>query len=132
MLYHLLSTPSVRRNPVRSNANNCRPSGSVHSKVRANIKESDEGFEVLLATPGISKDQIDINVSDQELTISATVENNTDGFVKREFDFSSFKRVFTLPQIANIEKISANMEHGILTISIPKKDELKPKTITIK
>lgn len=132
MLYHLLSTPGVRRNHARANANNCKPARAIHTRVRANIKESDEGFEVELATPGISKDQIDINVSDQELTISATIDAKTEGFVKREFDYSSFKRVFTLPQIADVEKISANMEHGILTISIPKREELKPKTITIK
>lgn len=132
MLYHLLSTPSKRRKPSGPNAHDCRPRKSMHSKVRTNIKESDEGFELQLATPGIAKDQVEIHVSEQELTISANLENSSEEFVRREFDFSNFKRSFTLPNIADVEKISANMEHGVLTISIPKKEELKPKTITIK
>ena len=48
-------------------------------------------------------------------------------FTKREFSYQSFTRSFTLPEIADGERIEANYENGILRIVIPKKDEAKPK-----
>ncbi len=97
-----------------------------------NIKESLEDFEVDLAAPGFSKDDFRIEVNHDQLTISSEkkVENETrkgQQFNKREFSYQSFSRTFTLPNTVDSERISARYENGILRISIPKKEEAKPK-----
>ena len=96
-----------------------------------NIKENDENFELELSVPGFEKDDFNIEVDDNVLTISSEVksENETkeDTYTRREFSFSSFKRVFTLPETIDDGKINANYENGILRLSLPKKEEALPK-----
>ncbi|MGC3977238.1 MAG: Hsp20/alpha crystallin family protein [Paludibacteraceae bacterium] len=66
-----------------------------------------------------------MTVSSEKKSESETKDGER--FTKREFSYQSFSRSFTLPQTADGEKISANYEKGILTVSIPKKEETKPK-----
>jgi HSP20 family protein len=109
-----------------SNTNTTLPS--------VNIKESTEGFEVELAAPGLEKNDFRIELNHDTLTISSEkqVENETnDGqhFTKREFSYQSFSRSFTLPNTVESEKIAAKYENGILKVSIPKKEEAKPRPL---
>jgi HSP20 family protein len=97
-----------------------------------NIKESSEAFDVEVAAPGFSKDEFTIELNNDLLTISSEkkVENETkegENFTRREFSYQSFSRSFTLPNIVNSDKIGAKYENGILKVSIPKKEEAKPK-----
>ncbi len=97
-----------------------------------NIKESNDGFEVEMAAPGLEKKDFKIELNGDVLTISSEkkVENETkDGekFTKREFSYQSFSRSFTLPNTVDEEKINAKYDNGILKVIIPKKEEAKPK-----
>lgn len=97
-----------------------------------NIKESSEDFEVEVAAPGFGKEDFKIELNHNQLTISSEkkVDNETrkgQQFNKREFSYQSFSRTFTLPNIADSDKITARYENGILRIAIPKKEEAKPK-----
>lgn len=97
-----------------------------------NIKESADDFEVELAAPGFEKKDFNIELNHDLLTISSEkkVENETkDGqqFARREFSYQSFSRSFTLPNTADSDKIKAKYENGILKVSIPKREEAKPK-----
>jgi HSP20 family protein len=97
-----------------------------------NIKESLDEFEVELAAPGFVKSDFNIELNHDLLTISSEkkVENETkegQQFARREFSYQSFSRSFSLPNTADSEKIKAKYENGILKVSIPKKDEAKPK-----
>jgi HSP20 family protein len=97
-----------------------------------NIKEGSEAFDVEVAAPGFSKDEFNIELDNDLLTISSEkkVENETkegENFTRREFSYQSFSRSFTLPNTVNSEKIKAKYENGILRVSIPKKEEAKPK-----
>lgn len=97
-----------------------------------NIKESSEDFEVDVAAPGFAKEDFKIELNHNQLTISSEkkVDNETrkgQQFNKREFSYQSFSRTFTLPNIADSDKITARYENGILRIAIPKKEEAKPK-----
>jgi HSP20 family protein len=97
-----------------------------------NIKESAEDFEVDVAAPGLTKNDFKIELNHDFLTISSEkeIENETnDGqsFTQREFSYQSFSRSFTLPNIVDSEKIAAKYENGILRITIPKKEEVRPK-----
>jgi HSP20 family protein len=107
-----------------SNTNTTLPS--------VNIKESTEGFEVELAAPGLEKGDFRIELNHDTLTISSEkqIENETkegEQFTKREFSYQSFSRSFTLPNTVESEKIAARYENGILKVSIPKKEEAKPR-----
>jgi HSP20 family protein len=97
-----------------------------------NIKESTDEFEVELAAPGFVKSDFGIELNHDLLTISSEkkVENETredQQFARREFSYQSFSRSFTLPNTADSDKIKAKYENGILRVSIPKKDEARPK-----
>ncbi len=98
-----------------------------------NISELNEKFRIELAAPGMKKDDFKIDLDHNVLTISSEQkeENNEEQkddkakvqYTKREFHYSSFKRSFTLPEVADTEKISAKYEDGLLVVEITKKDE---------
>jgi len=96
-----------------------------------NIKENENGFEVEMAAPGMKKDDFKINLDNNVLCISSerkVEDNKTEGnYTKKEFSYQSFSRSFTLPDFADDRKIEAKYENGLLMISIPKKEEAKPK-----
>jgi HSP20 family protein len=96
-----------------------------------NIKETDNAYTVELMAAGLKKEDFNIELDNELLTISSEVktENNTEEgkFTKREFSYSSFKRSFTLPETVKGEDITASYENGILRIALPKKEEALPK-----
>jgi HSP20 family protein len=99
-----------------------------------NIKESSEDFEVEVAAPGLTKNDFKIQLKHDLLTISSEkeIEDETkegQSFSQREFSYQSFSRSFSLPNTADSEKIAARYENGILRITIPKKEEARPKPV---
>jgi len=109
-----------------------------------NILEKEDQFILEVAVPGVEKEAINVDINDNMLTISrdkaedkAENENETtvtEGkFTRKEFNFNSFKRTFTLPETVDAHLISATNTNGILSIVLPKKEEAKAvkKTIAI-
>ena len=100
-----------------------------------NIRETDTSFEVELSAPGKTKEDFNIEVDNDLLTISSEFksENTTEEgkFTRREFSYSSFRRSFTLPETVNADDIKANYENGILKIGLPKREEALPKPKTM-
>ena len=97
-----------------SNTNTTLPS--------VNIKENADAFTVEVAAPGFDKGDFKLELNHNTLTISSDkkVENETkegEFFTKREYSYQSFTRSFTLPQIADGERIGASYENGILSVS---------------
>ena len=97
-----------------------------------NIRESEEDFEVEVAAPGFEKTDFKIELNHDQLTISSEKQNYEEAaggqeYTRREFSYQSFTRSFTLPSSVNDEKIAARYENGILRITIPKKEEARPK-----
>lgn len=90
----------------------------------ANIKETETGFEVELAVPGMKKEDFDIEVNEDLLSIRAEQKSETtdenEKFTKREFNYSSFVRSFRLPENVEADKIKAGYKEGILHLEIPK------------
>ena len=97
----------------------------------ANVSESDEAFKIELAVPGFKKEDFKINVDGKNLKISTVSteekEESKENYVRREFSFSSFERLFYLPKSVAVDKIEASDEDGILNLTLPKKEEAKPK-----
>ena len=96
-----------------------------------NIKENEKDFELELAVPGRKKEDFQIEINENVLTISSAskIEENIekDNYTRREFVYSSFKRAFTLPETVDEDNIKANYDNGILKFSLPKKAEALPK-----
>ncbi|APG59998.1 Hsp20/alpha crystallin family protein [Christiangramia salexigens] len=96
-----------------------------------NIKETDEGFNVEVAAPGKAKEDFNIELDNDVLTISSESKKENEStdekgrFTRREFSYSSFKRAFSLPESVETTKISASYKNGVLEISLPKKEEAK-------
>lgn len=94
-----------------------------------NITEEKEDFKVSLAVPGMKKEDFNIDMDGNMLTISCEKEENKEEkekkFTRKEYNFSSFSRTFTLPEDVNREKIDARYENGVLMIVLPKKEEAK-------
>jgi HSP20 family protein len=97
----------------------------------ANVKETESEFVLELAIPGRKKEDFNVEIDNDILTISSEVKNEEnkedEGYTRREFTFSSFKRVFSLPETISLEKINATYEDGILKFVLPKKEEALPK-----
>ena len=96
-----------------------------------NIVEGKNDFRIEVAAPGLQKDDFKINLDNNVLTISSEMEEKNEEkeerYMRREFSYTSFRRSFSLPQTVEADKISANHNNGVLSISIPKKEEAKVK-----
>lgn len=97
-----------------------------------NIKENEDGYAVEMAAPGMNKKDFKVEIDNNTLTISYEKETKSendrnDKFTRREFNYQSFSRSFTLPNTVEAEKIEAKYNEGILSLRIPKKDEAKQK-----
>ncbi|MEG9328198.1 heat shock protein Hsp20 [Salinimicrobium catena] len=96
-----------------------------------NIFESDDNFMVAVAAPGKTKEDFNIELDNDVLTISSEEkkENETSEkngrFTRKEFSYTNFKRAFSLPETVDSEKISAAYNSGVLEITLPKKEEAK-------
>jgi HSP20 family protein len=97
----------------------------------SNISEQENGFTIEMALPGYDKEDIHIRIEDNVLTIKAEQEHDKEGYTYREFDYRKVNRSFKLSKAIDKDKISASMQHGILTIQLAKVAEATPKTITI-
>ncbi|NVO19493.1 MAG: Hsp20/alpha crystallin family protein [Bacteroidetes bacterium] len=103
------------------------------SSPSVNILESKDEFKIEVAAPGLEKEDFKINLQNNVLTISSEKENQQEEenkkFMRREFSYMQFSRAFSLPQTANSEQINAAYKNGVLSISIPKKEEAKEKPL---
>lgn len=96
-----------------------------------NIVETENSYNIQLMAPGLHKEDFNLEVEHDLLTISAEVKKDAEKeagkFTRREFSLGSFKRTFTLPETVNADDINAVYENGILSIALPKKEEALPK-----
>jgi HSP20 family protein len=106
------------------------------SKVPVNISEDANGYKLELQVPGRTKEAFTIKLEEGILTISAEAkplsENNLK-VIRNEFTAPAFKRSFSVDKKIDADNIQAKYENGILTVYLPKKEEVKnaPKQIVI-
>ncbi|PLK42580.1 MULTISPECIES: Hsp20/alpha crystallin family protein [Emticicia] len=104
-----------------------------HSFPAVNVLENENLYKLELAAPGLKKEDFKINVHENVLTISVEQKSETEQtqnngkYTRKEFNYSSFKRSFTLPKTVDSEKIAAAYNDGVLALELPKKEEAKPK-----
>jgi len=105
---------------------------SYNTTPRANIIKTDTGYGIELAVPGFSRDEFEMNVENNRLTIAMGTEDTKeyeDKLVHREYRFANFKRSFSLPEDTNIEGICARYEAGILYVDVPVEEKSVQKRI---
>ncbi len=107
-----------------------------HSTVlpRVNIIETDEAFCLEAETPGMTDKDVSIEFNAGVLTLKSHQEQvkETDNYHVREFSNQTFERSFRLSDQIDPDKVTARMDRGILKITLPKKEQAKPKKIEIK
>ena len=106
-----------------------QPTGTSRANLNTNVTQDDNQYRVQMSVPGVPKDEINLNVNNNIMTVSydsREVSENT-------FATRSFQKSWTLPDNSDLERITANSTDGILTISIPKEvtTDLPERTITI-
>lgn len=98
--------------------------------------QTDNEVVVKAALPGIKADEVQINITGEVLTLKGEVKQSEETKEKayhiREQRWGAFERSIILPTDVVADKAKADFENGILTITLPKAEEVKPKTITIK
>lgn len=112
--------------------------GKVMNVPAVNVKESDGMYAITLAAPGLEKKDFTLEVSEGIMTIRAEKENEEKEekgrFNRREYNYTSWSRSFTLPEDCDDTKIAAEYKNGELKITIPRtevKQVEKAKTINI-
>ncbi|MBR6087898.1 MAG: Hsp20/alpha crystallin family protein [Prevotella sp.] len=106
---------------------------SQYTTPKMNITETNGSFEIELAAPGMTKDDFTIHLTDNntlELKMEKKQSNeekkDDKSYLRKEFSYQSYAQTFTLPDTVASDAIKATMADGILTITLPKKEE-KPK-----
>lgn len=96
-----------------------------------NIAENANDFTIDLSAPGFSKEDFKVKVEDSVLTVSGEYKteskNENSNYTRKEFNYSSFKRSFTLPENIDEENINGRYENGILKLTLAKKAEASVK-----
>ncbi|HRH66133.1 MAG TPA: Hsp20/alpha crystallin family protein [Bacteroidia bacterium] len=109
------------------------PHNVFKSVPAVNISEQPDLYRVELAAPGMKKEDFKINVENGLMTIRAEKKeekaDENSKFTRKEFSYSSFSRTFTLPEHVNTENITAEYVNGVLTLSLPKKEEVKKNPV---
>ena len=99
------------------------------------VYEDQDKLTIRGELPGLKKDQIKLTLKDEVLTVSGERKSETDAqdtdYIRRERAFGSFERTVALPFPVNQSEIAAKYEDGVLTITLPKAEEAKPRQIAI-
>lgn len=99
-----------------------------------NVAERPDSYELSVGAPGLNKDDFNIDVEGNMLTISCEKEENKEekdkGYTRKEYSYSSFSRSFTLPDEVLQEKIEASYQNGVLLVKLPKKEDARKALIS--
>lgn len=100
----------------------------------ADIYETGEALMVLMEMPGVDKGNVDISVEDDVLRVQGRIDfSKYEGMdpVYTEYNVGNFARSFSLSREINQDKIDAEMKDGVLSVTLPKVEKAKPRTIRI-
>jgi HSP20 family protein len=98
-----------------------------------NIFESKDGYVLEAEMPGVNKEGLEITLEDNQMTILGRrhMESMPGEAVFRESRDAQYKRVFALDPAIDTAKITARMDQGVLTLTLPKSERVKPRKITV-
>lgn len=116
-----------------SRVNNDRPAQQEFIAPEVNIFETKDGYVLEAEMPGVSKEGLEITLEGNEITITGHRElSHVHGEpLFRECQLADFRRVFELDPAIDTGKISAKMTQGVLTLTLPKSEKVKPRKIAV-
>jgi len=110
--------------------------GNLPDTLAVDMYQTDDDIIVKMALPGVKADDVDINVTGTTLTVRGETRDDDEvhegNYYRREQRYGSFSRSIELPVMVNSGKAEAEIEDGILRLTLPKAEEAKPRQITIK
>jgi HSP20 family protein len=99
----------------------------------ADVRETEDVYQIELDVPGLSEKEIELTLENRHLTLRGERKPNEETtYTRRERSYGRFERVFRLPEDADQAQIEARAKNGVLTVSIPKLEQAKAKTIEVK
>jgi HSP20 family protein len=113
-----------------------REPGAAFHAPAVDLYQTDDEVVVKASLPGLKAEDVQISITGDMLTIRGEFkekeEKKEKAYHLREQRYGSFERTLSLPSMVNTEKAQADFEDGILTITVPKSEAVKPRTITVK
>jgi HSP20 family protein len=110
--------------------------GSTAFSPLANVAETENGFEITLDLPGVKPEEVNIEFRQGDLWISGELkqeqESKGKNWHRMERQWGQFRRIISLGQNVDADKVEAEYKDGVLTITIPKAESAKPKRITVR
>ena len=110
-------------------------SGNEHSPMELDVYQDADSLKVRATIPGIKPEDVDVSITDHTLTIKGETKSEkelTEGeYLHRERYTGAFHRTVNLPNYVDTEKAGASYENGVLTVTLPKREEIKPKALKV-
>ena len=107
----------------------------VAAEFPLDVYQTDKEYIVKASLPGVKPEEVDVNIVGETLSIKAETNEEKDlkeeGWLLKERRFNSFARSITLPTEVQADKVEATMEHGVLTLKLPKAEAVVPKSIKV-
>ena len=105
------------------------------SAMALDLVEAENEYRIIANLPGVKKEDVNIALKDNLLTLSAVTEarneTNKENLIRTERFVGKYQRSFALPDNCDIENIKAKMEHGVLKLSVPKRETIEMKEIIV-
>lgn len=109
------------------------PAGQI--AVPVDLWETPEAYHLRADLPGLTAEDIDINVTADTIAISGELKGQSDvtseGWLRQERRYGKFQRAFSLPMQLDANKVEATFENGVLTLVLPKAEAVRPKQIKV-
>lgn len=106
------------------------------NQLAVDVIENKDEVIVKASVPGIKPEEIDITLTGDQLTLKGETKSEENieeaSYVRKERRYGAFQRTLTLPTAVVSDKARAEFENGVLTLILPKSEEVKPKTIKVK
>jgi len=119
---------------VRPRAGWLAPLGA--ESLAVDMYETDDDVVVKTTVPGVKSEDIDVSITGDVLTIKGETKSEEKvekaNYIRQERRYGAFSRSLTLPSTVMADKATAEFENGVLTLTLPKTEEVKPKTIKVK
>jgi HSP20 family protein len=110
--------------------------GSLMAAARTDLAELDDRFEIAVELPGLTTDDIEVELKDGALWISGEKKEDADktgkNFLRVERQYGRFQHVIPLAGAVDVDHVTAEFLHGVLKVSVPKAESAKPKRIPVR
>lgn len=131
---HPYSRMMTNRRMLHRMMNEDWPESASRVSFPIDVKDSEEAYEIYALLPGVSADDLNIQIVNDTVTIQGELKSDVaenDNYIIRERPAGRFMRALRLPEAVDSTKVDASLKDGVLKLHIPKAEEARPKTIKI-